>query len=426
MDLKEYMVTRKREIREADVKPRNVALSPNPNFITSIIGPRRAGKTFLIYHTIKKLNLDDSDYIFINFEESPPIDDAVRLPYLHQELYGKLPKFLFFDEIQNLNNWEKIVYFLYEKKKFSIVITGSSSKLLGKEIATQLRGRSVSVDVFPLSFEEVLSFLGIRKPTNTAELYDSYSTSKLKGLLNEHLKNGCFPDIVLHHIPPKTFFRDYFDILIYKDLMERYGIRSRFELEFYLRSLISSFSKEFSTHKVFNSLKSQGIKTSKTTLYNFQKIVEDIRFAFFLKKIEKSIRKIELSIPKIYLVDNGFYFYLEGKEDKGRLMENFVFLELLKKGFKPNTEIFYWKDYQQREVDFVTKENNRVKQLIQVAYASSFNEIDKREIRALLHAKELFKEHKPELLVITWDYEDEKEIKGKKIKFVPLWKWLLK
>ncbi|MCD6482806.1 MAG: ATP-binding protein, partial [Candidatus Aenigmarchaeota archaeon] len=115
------------------------------------------------------------------------------------------------------------------------------------------------------------------------------------------------------------------------------------------------------------------------------------------------------------------------EKDIGKKMENVVFLELLRKtNEKPLLNIYYWKDYQQREVDFVVKEGLRIKQLIQVTYASSLDEIEKREINALIKASEIFKKDKPELKVVTWDYEDEKEIKGKKIKFIPLWKWLLR
>jgi predicted AAA+ superfamily ATPase len=116
----------------------------------------------------------------------------------------------------------------------------------------------------------------------------------------------------------------------------------------------------FSVHKVFNSLKSQGVKISKKTLYAFQKIVEDVNFGFFLKKFEWSKRKVELSMPKFYLVDNAIYTYVE-REDLGRLLENIVFLELVKNGFVPNEDLFYWRNAQGNEVDFVVKEGSRIK-----------------------------------------------------------------
>ena len=151
--------------------------------------------------------------------------------------------------------------------------------------------------------------------------------------------------------------------------------------------------------------------------------MEDIRFAFFLKKYEPSLRKIELAAEKVYVIDNGFPVFSEGKIETGRLMENFVFLEVLKSGLEANQDIFFFKDYQQREVDFVIKQGSKVKELIQVAYANEKDEIEKREIKSLLKASRLLR--CKNLLVITWDYEGEERYKERKIKFLPLWKWLL-
>ncbi|MCD6222894.1 MAG: ATP-binding protein, partial [Thermoplasmata archaeon] len=401
------------------VVPRDLKVDNTKNFIISIIGPRRAGKTFFLYDLIKRKKLKENEFCFVNFEEPIEIKDPLKLPFFHQEIYGKEPKFLFFDEIQELRNWEKIVYSFYEKKKYFIFITGSSSKLLSKEIATLLRGRTISYFIYPFSFSEILRAREIK----IEKVLSGYKISKIKNLLMNCLKNGCFPDIVLENIIPSIFFRDYFTLIIFKDMMERYGIRKRYLLEFFLKSLISSFSKEFSINKIFKTLKSQSIKASKTTLYNFQKIVEDVGFAFLLKKYEKSLRKIEMSIPKVYIVDNGIASFLEGKIEMGKLMENFVFLELIKKGFEPNREIFYWRDYQQREVDFVLKERSKVKQLIQVTYANARDEIENREIRNLLKASKILKCN--DLLCITWDYDGEEIINDEKIRFMPLWKWLL-
>ena len=419
MEAKEYLINKKEELKGIKVVPRDLKVRFTKNFITSIIGPRRAGKTFFLYDLIKERKLKESEFCFVNFEEPVEIKDPLKLPFLHQEIYGKEPKFLFFDEIQELRNWEKVIYSLYEKKRYFISITGSSSKLLSKEIVTQLRGRTISYFIYPFSFSEILRV----KEVKTEEILSAYKISKIKNLLMNCLNKGCFPDIVLENILPSIFFRDYFTLIIFKDMMERYGIRKRYLLEFFLKSLISSFSKGFSINKIFNTLKSQNVKSSKTTLYNFQKIVEDVGFAFLLKKYEKSLRKIEMSIPKVYIVDNGIASFLEGKVEMGKLMENFVFLELVKRGFEPNREIFYWKDYQQREVDFVLKKGSKAKQLVQVTYASERDEIGNREIKSLLKAGELLK--CKNLICITWDYEEEKVTGKRKIRFIPLWKWAI-
>jgi predicted AAA+ superfamily ATPase len=163
------------------------------------------------------------------------------------------------------------------------------------------------------------------------------------------------------------------------------------------------------------------IKVSKNTLYDFQKFLEDVNVIFFLKKYSKSVRKTELSLPKAYVVDNGLYTFTTYKHEIGIEMESFVFQELLKSGLRPNKDIFYFGNG--FEVDFVLKEGLKIKQLIQVTFASSKDEIEKREIKSLLKASELLK--CKNLLVITWDYEDELKIENKKIAFKPLWKWLL-
>ena len=121
MELKNYLVTKKDEIKSLQPKPRKISIEPNINFIISIIGPRRVGKTFFLYYLLKKFKLKNEDFIFLNFEEIIPKKDVekfLNLIFLHQEIYGKIPKFLFFDEIQALENWERLVYFFYEKKKF--------------------------------------------------------------------------------------------------------------------------------------------------------------------------------------------------------------------------------------------------------------------------------------------------------------------
>ncbi|MDI9619992.1 MAG: AAA family ATPase [Candidatus Nezhaarchaeota archaeon] len=195
-----------------------------------------------------------------------------------------LPEYLFFDEIQALENWQKAIYTLYERKRHYIFITGSSSKLLSREIATQLRGRAVTVKVHPFSFAEILSLNNIP----CKKYYTNYEIGQIKNLARNYIERGGFPDIVLGHVFPSTFFRDYLDLIVYRDIIERYGIKNRHALDFTIKSILSSFTKTFSVNKTFNALKSIGAKVSKKTLYSFQKILEDIGFAIFLKKSTKA------------------------------------------------------------------------------------------------------------------------------------------
>ena len=421
--MRKYLLDKKEEIKEMKVKKRKIEFPETKNFIISVIGPRRAGKTYSIFNLIKKKKLKDEDYLFINFEDDEICEmkrkEIRKVIFYHQEIYGREPEYLFFDEIQNLERWESFVYSLFEKKRYFIFITGSSSKLLSEEIATQLRGRSLTILVLPFSFKEFLQVKGLHVKT---KILLSYEESKIKNLLRLYLKEGGFPDIVLTSINREEYFRDYINLVVFRDIVERYKIRDIGLIKMFVRFAISSFSKEFSIHKIYRTFKSMNVKVSKKTLYRYADMLEDAQFCFFLRKFSFSERESLLSIPKVFLNDPGIANYgrtTKFDEEIGKLMENAVFLELKRK----KLETFYWRDYQGNEVDFVVKEGLKVKQLIQVTYANDRDEIREREIKDLMKSSELLK--CKDLLCITWDYEGEEKIKGKKVKFVPLWKWLM-
>ncbi len=239
--------------------------------------------------------------------------------------------------------------------------------------------------------------------------------------------------MLLDKINPNVFFRDYIDVVVYNDIVESYKVKEPELIKILMKFIASSFSSGFSIHKTFNTLKSKGLRVSQKTLYSYFKYITNSFFCLPLKKFSFSERETDLSIPKVYLCDTGVVNYLlqtRLAENVGRLIENVVFLELKKRELYGKIQsLFYFKTKEGYEVDFLIKEGLRIKQLIQVSYANDFDEIDHREIRALIHANELLKEHKPELLIITWDYEDERQVSwfGKRacIKFLPLWKWLL-
>ncbi len=170
------------------------------NFVISVIGPRRAGKTYFIYHFIKSNRLRDDKYLFINFEDPAEVREPEKLPIVHQEIYGKLPEFVFLDEIQALDKWVRTVYFLYESKRYHIFITGSSSKLLSKEIATQLRGRSITVKILPFSLKEIL----LARSMEIKGHYSSYEIGVIKNELRRYMEYGAFPDVVLGNIHPHS------------------------------------------------------------------------------------------------------------------------------------------------------------------------------------------------------------------------------
>ncbi|MEM2369242.1 MAG: ATP-binding protein [Candidatus Pacearchaeota archaeon] len=386
----------------------------------SIIGPRRAGKTYTMFQIIKKLidKVKIKQVLYLNLERSDlreaDVEDLNKLVESFFEIYpeNKTRKIWFFlDEIQNVEGWEKFVRTLLDLG-INVFISGSSSKFLSKEIATQLRGRTLSYEIFPFSFRDYLKAKNIE--------IKKYLSSREKATIIKEFRNylffGGYPEVVLYPEGKEKIISEIIETTIYRDVIERYKIKNIKLLRLLINSLISSATKEFSINKFYNFIKSKGIKASKNSLYNYLEALQDVFFVFQVKKFSYSYRKAEQSIPKIYFVDNGILTHF-GIENKGKLMENLVFIELKRKG----KEVYYWKN--RYEVDFVIKAKREVERLIQVCYNINDIETKEREIKALLKASEELK--CKNLLVITMDHDAEEKIKGKKIVFMPLWKWLL-
>ena len=422
--MKQYLKDKKVDINTLSIVPRDIDIKPNKEFISSIIGPRRAGKTYYLYYIIKKLQPPEEDYLFVNFEDIQIkiLDTKEKLKIIenHIDLYGKEPKYIFLDEIQELEHWQEFLYSLYEKKRYYIFVTGSSSKLLSKEIATALRGRAISTIVFPFSFKEYLRIKNI----DPKQPLSSYEKGRIKHLLKEYLNIGGFPQVVLGYINKKEFVREYIDIVLYRDLVERFGIENVQAMEYLIYSVIQSNAKEFSINKIYKQIKDK-VSVGNKTLYTYSRYLEQSLFAFYLNKFDWSMKKSMIGQSKVYVNDPGvFSYYCPG--DIGRQMETIVFLELKKKELRNELGLYYYKN--NYEVDFLVKQGPEIKELIQVTYASEFDEIAPREYRALIKASDLFKEAK--LTIVTWDYEDQKRLswfgREAKIEFKPLWKWLLK
>ncbi len=417
-----YMVDKKENIKTLKVIfSRTEGFEFTENFVNVLIGPRRAGKTYFLYDLIlNKLKLEEWEFIFIDFEDVAlsdiTLNDIMGVVNLHEEHYKESPRYLFFDEIQGVNDWEKAIRTLFETKKYVLFLSGSSSKVLSKEIATSLRGRALSYQIMPLSFKEFLYFKGFE----IKKAYSSSEENKIKSYLREYLKYGGFPNIVLEKEIAERFFKEYLDLVVFRDVIERHKIKNVFVIKFLIKNMISSFAKEFSIHNIFNTLKSQNIKVSKKTLYEYALYLEDAFFSFFLKKFSYSLRKTELSIPKVFINDTGLINFssISSSEDLGRIMENAVFLELLKR----EEDVSYFKSATKEEVDFIVR-GKRIRQILQVCYSLSEPETRKREINALIMASKVLKCNK--LFIITWDYEAEEKIKNNMINFIPLWKWLL-
>ena len=419
--VKRYILRVQKQIPK-NVKPRELRVQTVPNKALCIIGPRRAGKTYYLFSLVS----GSKNYLYIDFENPVFYDlspkDAIALLDTYRELYPEIERpMVILDEVQVVQDWERMVrYFLTEASE--VYVTGSSSKLLSKEIATALRGRALSYVLLPLSFREFLTFKNVA--FKGRDLYINYH--KIKALLNEYLNYGSYPEVVLNE-PKERILQEYLDLIIKKDLLERYRIKNVRLINEIIYFSINNYAKYLSYDSLFR-LYSQRFHVTKRTIINYLSYFEDIFFMFLVKRYSGSIKTRIVSPRKIYLIDVGFGLF--GHKDISRDMENIVFLELLRRKYYENVlqEIFYYQDSQGHEIDFLIKEGSNVKELIQVTYASSFDEIASREYRALIKALELFKGAK--LTIVTWDYEDSKLVKwfGKEvlINFVPLWKWLLR
>lgn len=402
--------------------PRELKVAQIEGKVIGIVGPRRAGKTCYFFQLMKPVK---EVSLYLDFEDSALLtvkfDEVLGIANLFTEITGKEPKYIFLDEIQNLEKWETAVRTLLDRTPFNIFVTGSSSKLLSKEIATQLRGRALTYVLLPFSFRE---FLTVKKiELKNKNILTQIEKAKIKKYLREYLELGGFPEVVLKEEREKIL-KEYFDTIFFRDFVERHELKSLGIARFIFSFVFQNFASEISVNKIVNFLKSEGKKFGKNTVYSYIEKLQDTQAVFFVNRISRKIYIKESWPRKAYICDSGISTIFRFTEDIGRLMENAVFLELKRKqNEKPMLEIYYYRDYQQREVDFVLKEGLEVEQLIQVTYASDRDEIGKREVEALLKVSSELK--CKDLTIITWDYEDELAVKNKPIKFIPLWKWLI-
>lgn len=424
--LQEWKEKKIPEVIEREINLIGYLKMPIPKIIT-ITGFRRVGKTYLEFQLIKKLlkKKNKEQMAYLNFEdERIPFKTEILsnlLPIIKQN-FKELPEFLFLDEIQNIPNWSRWARRIYDKEKIKLFITGSSSKMSSREIPTELRGRCLEIKVSPLSFQEFLKFKNV-KIDFKAVSYSENEKAKMLKLFNEYLFCGGMPEIVLSEQEKKLeIIQQYYKTVIRRDIIERFNIKNEEGLKALLLLLLNSTF--YSISKLGNTLKSLNYKIGKTTIQQYLSYIEN---SYFIESVPIFSPKIKdrLQYPrKVYFVDNAFINFLSTKLSKnfGRLYENLVFIELKRRlGFEK--EIFYWRDSSGKEVDFVIKKGEKIEQLIQACYDINDFSTREREIKNLIKASKELK--CSSLIIINQDKEAEEKIKNKKIKFVPLWKWLI-
>jgi predicted AAA+ superfamily ATPase len=393
---------------------------PKTQKIITIIGSRRVGKTFYCYQLMKKLRetVQKERILYINFEDDRlfplhvgDLDEILEAYYeLYPDLKGK-ELYLFFDEIQNIPSWELYVRRVYDKERIRIVITGSNAKLLSREIATSLRGRTITFSLFPLSFKEFLQFNGLK--ITQGSLY-SKERFFIKKSFEKYMTLGGFPEIVLEkNNLEQKILREYFEMVLYRDILGRFSIRNVTLLKMLSKFLLTNVSASFSINAYYNSIK-QTIALSKDSIAEYVSYLEEANMIFLVSLFDYSLKKQQAAPKKVYCIDNGLrnaVSFLFSKDER-RLAENLVFIELKRR----EKDIFYWK--KQGEVDFLIKEDDETMVAINVSYGDS---IDEREVRSLKEVKALFGKKLKEMLIITKDTEKKEQ----DITFIPLYKWFL-
>ena len=429
-----------------NVIERELNIPLNTDFIISVIGPRRAGKTYYLLWLKNRL----PNALYLNFEDTRLAglkdQDLREIIRIYAEEFGALPQYLLLDEVQNLHNWHAILRELHDFKKYKIVVTGSSSKVLSKEIATQLRGRTLSYWLLPFSFTEFLRAQGVspQLPKTGDE------SAILLNYLSEYMEFGGFPEVVFapKDLKPKIL-SEYTELILFKDFVERHNIGNLSVARFIFLELLNMNAKETSVRRIYNKLKSMQVSVSKDTVYNYIDKLEDTALFFWLKRYANKPHLRGVWPKKVYVVDTGLVKVVKSQPDLGKLLESLVFLHLFRsRNTAPLIEFYYLsgsilKPFKGetpqgssllgnngrialKEVDFVIKEAERITELIQVSYVSYEHELNERELKALYKAYRVFKPHNPKLTLITWNLEKSFHLEGDLlVSAVPFYKWLL-
>ncbi|KAF0134206.1 MAG: ATPase [Candidatus Saganbacteria bacterium] len=404
------------------VKPRTIKLSeffdPKIKKILSVIGFRRTGKTFTLFDFAK--GYGKQQCIYINFEdERLPADVQVlsRLIEVIKELKGSQPLVLLLDEIQEIPGWSVWARRVNETTPYHLILSGSSSKLSSKEIPTELRGQTLSIQISPLNWREFIQFKGL----NLQET----AIPQVLNTAREYITFGGLPEIVLAEEGIKPLLlTEYYNTFVLRDVIERYHLRNAEALKDLLRLILNT--RTYTYTKLANTLKSLGHGAGKATIIRYMHWLESTFFLSTVELCSPNVKRRIQAAKKAYIIDTYFCSRFSNvfSQNLGSLMEQAVWGELERKRFHdPLLEIFYWKDYLQHEVDFVVMRNQIVKEIIQVTYAHNLSEIAERELNSLLKAAKELK--CSNLTVITWEFESKMEMKGHIVNCIPFWKWLL-
>ena len=369
-------------------------LLQNP-LIKLITGPRRVGKSVFAL-----LMLQGKNFAYLNFDDNQLLekwDEDLAMSAL-DNVYPDYD-FMLLDEIQNLPDWDLWVSKLYRRGK-NMIITGSNAKMLSSEMATVLTGRYLQIEMLPFSLDETMRWKNIS--SNREE-----QTAQAIVLADDYMRNGGYPETIPARSITKSYLSTLFDSILLKDVAQRHKVRNTTDLYNLATYLLSNFCNPISANELAGELGMSSVATTK----KFCDYLNEPYLFFYLPRFNNKLKLMNKAPKKVYVVDNGFVqstaFNLS--ENLGRLLENQVFVELLRRGYIPGQTLFYYRTRNDKEIDFVTRKGAKVEQLIQVCYDMSSEKTRKRELDALAEAAEEL--HCDNLLVITNSQEEKIEWK---------------
>lgn len=365
-------------------------LLQNP-LIKLITGPRRVGKSVFAL-----LMLQGKNFAYLNFDDNQLLekwDEDLAMSAL-DDVYPDYD-FMLLDEIQNLPDWDLWVSKLYRRGK-NLIITGSNANMLSSEMATVLTGRYLQIEMLPFSLDETMRWKNI-SPDREEQAAQAIV------LADDYMRNGGYPETIPARGITKNYLSTLFDSILLKDVAQRHNVRNTTDLYNLATYLLSNFCNPISANELAGELGLSSVATTK----KFCDYLNEPYLFFYLPRFNNKLKLMNKAPKKVYVVDNGFVqstaFNLS--ENLGRLLENQVFVELLRRGYIPGQTLFYYRTRNDKEIDFVTRKGTKVEQLIQVCYDMTSEKTRKRELDALVEAaKEL---HCDNLIVITNSEQNE-------------------
>ncbi len=385
--------TRDTVLRSQQGVPRELTFPQSDQMIKVAIGMRRSGKSYFLYQTINALLIQGvtaEQILLVNFEDERLLPmNAREMGALLDAFYSLYPEnhsrrcYLFLDEVQNIPDWHQVVRRYYDTKNAQLFLTGSSAKLLSKEIATSLRGRSLALEVWPYNFSEYLTAHQIDIPSKP---FGQKAFDIMQRHLLDYFEKGGFPAV--QFMPPNEWrgtLQSYIDTVILRDIVERHRVSNITLLKYLINTLLSNASAPFSVNKFYNDTKSQGYKVGKDTIHNYMDYIEDAYLAFTVPVYSESSRARQNTPKKIYAVDNGLInaISLKIKDVYGKLLENQVYLDFRRQG----KEIYFYITSDGYEIDFITIDKLGAREIIQVVWDMSSPQTMAREQRALKQAE---------------------------------------